>query len=127
MQSDNLVKPRILIADDEESHRTLLTLILEEEGWDVREAKNGKEALEKILKEQPEVLILDNHMPELTGVEVYQHLQEKGIKLAVIMVSSCVKIEEIASSLGIFYFLNKPFDIPDLINMINCAYKNFLT
>jgi two-component system response regulator (stage 0 sporulation protein F) len=125
MKQKNSEKRTVLIADDEEGNRILLTFILEQEGWEVSEARNGKEALEKVFKEQPDLLILDNRMPELTGVEVYQYLQEHGIKLAVVMVTSHLNLKELALSLGLLYYLEKPFDIPDFLKIIESAYENF--
>ncbi|MER3492470.1 MAG: two-component system response regulator [Mastigocladus sp. ERB_26_2] len=118
-------KRTVLIADDQESYRFLFTFILEQEGWEVSVAKNGREALEKVLKQQPDLLILDNRMPELTGAEVCQCLQLHGIKLAVVMVSSHTNLKTLASSLGIFYFLEKPFEISDFMKIIESAYENF--
>jgi two-component system, response regulator, stage 0 sporulation protein F len=122
----NLGKRKVLIADDDDDSRTMLALLLEHEGWEVREARNGQEALEKVTQEQPDVLILDNRMPELTGVEVYQQLQERGIKLAVVLATAYGYLEELASSLGITYFITKPFDLDKLLNIVESAYQSSL-
>ncbi|BAY25333.1 response regulator receiver domain protein [Calothrix sp. NIES-2100] len=126
MKKQNLERPRILIADDEENYRNLLTLILDNQGWKVSQASNGKEAIEKVLSLQPDLLILDYRMPGLTGAQVYRYLQLNGINLPVVLVSSEFELQKLASSLGIVHFLNKPFDIQDLLTMIQSAYDNFL-
>jgi two-component system, response regulator, stage 0 sporulation protein F len=126
MNNRNIKKRKVLIADDDDDSRAMLTFLLEEEGWEVKEAKNGKEALEKVIQEQPDLLILDNRMPELTGVEVYQHLQAEGIKLAVILATAYGYLNELAESLGIPYFISKPYDIPQLLKIIESAYENSL-
>lgn len=123
MKSDNSKKPRVLIADDEEYYRILLTLILEEQGWEVSTAKNGTEALAQVLYMQPDLLILDYQMPKLTGGEVYQNLKLKGIKLPVVLVSGEMELEKLASSLGILHFLHKPFELREFITTIQSAYK----
>lgn len=126
MKTDNLVTRRVLIADDDNDSRVLLAFLLEQEGWEVKQAKDGKEALEKVFQEQPDLLILDHRMPEFTGSEVYQHLQRRGISLTIVLVTAYGYLEELSSSLGISYFVSKPFDIPDLLNIIESAYKKSL-
>ncbi|MFM6190409.1 MAG: response regulator [Planktothrix sp.] len=127
MNTQNAKKRKVVIADDDDASRAILTFILEEEGWEVKEAKDGKEAVEKTIDEEPDLLILDNRMPELTGAEVYHKLQLQGIKLAVILATGYGELESLATSLGISYFISKPFDIPELLIMIESAYANSLT
>ncbi|MCC5637064.1 response regulator [Nostoc sp. CHAB 5844] len=119
-------KCRVLIADDDECLQVLLTFLLEQEGWEVKQASDGKEALEKVLQWQPNLLILDYQMPKLTGAEVYQKLQLQGIELVVVLISSYIDLEKLAASLGIVYYLPKPFEIPDFLKIINLAYENLI-
>jgi two-component system response regulator (stage 0 sporulation protein F) len=126
MKSINLAKRRVIIADDEESNRVLMNIVLEQDGWEVSQAEDGQETLEKVLQWQPSVLILDYHMPKLTGAEVYQQLQLYGIKIAVVLVSSFIHLEEVARRLGIVYYLYKPFDITEFLKLINLAYANLI-
>ncbi len=65
-------------------------------------------------------------MPKLTGGEVYQHLQLHEIKLEVVLISSYTELGKLALSLGIVYYLNKPFEIPDFLKTINSAYERLL-
>lgn len=126
MNSKNSGKRKVLIADDDDDSRVMLSFLLEEEGWEVKEAKNGKEALEIVIQERPDLLILDNRMPELTGVEVYQQLQAQGINVAIVLATAHGYLDELASSLGIAHFISKPYDIPQLLKTIESAYKNSL-
>ena len=126
MMDKSLKKLKALIADDEDSNQICFTVALEKEGWEVKQAKDGQEAIEKILAWQPDILILDQQMPKLTGAEVYQYLQLQGIKLAVVMVSGDSKLEKIASYLGITYYLQRPFDMVEFIQTIDSAYQNFI-
>lgn len=116
---------KILIADDDEDSRILLSFVLEQEGWDVSEARDGKEALEKVIQCQPDVLVLDNRMPELTGTEVYQRLKAEGINLGVVLATAYGELAELAESLNIVHFISKPFDIPELLACIESAYQDF--
>ncbi|RUT10152.1 hypothetical protein DSM106972_006470 [Dulcicalothrix desertica PCC 7102] len=126
MKYKNLEKPKAIIADDEGNNRLCLTFLLEQEGWEVNQAQDGIEAIEKVLKWQPDLLILDYQMPKLTGVEVYEHLQLYEIKPAVVLISANSELKKIAYRLGIAYYLHKPFDIAEFMKTINSAYKNYL-
>ncbi|MTJ10310.1 MULTISPECIES: response regulator [unclassified Anabaena] len=121
MKFNHLEKRKVVIADDDEDSRMLLAFLLEDEGWLVEQAKNGKEAIEKVVQEKPHLLILDNRMPELTGTQVYQQLQGQKIDLTTILVTAYGDIEELASSLGIVHFLRKPIDISELLLIIESA------
>ncbi|MBD2292611.1 response regulator [Anabaena sphaerica FACHB-251] len=127
MMNKNLDNRKIVIADDDDDSREMLAFLLEQEGWEVKEAKDGKEALEIVVKYQPNLLILDNRMPELTGVEVFQQLQLEGISLAVIFATAYGYSEELASSLGISHWVTKPYDIPQLLETIESAWENSVT
>lgn len=123
MNNKNIEKRKVVIADDDDDSRTMLAFILEDEGWEVKEAKNGTEAIKTTLQEQPDLLILDNRMPDLTGAEVYQKLQLEGIKLTVVLATAYGELEELAATLGITYFISKPFDISKLLTIIESAYE----
>lgn len=124
MNNQNIRTRKVVIADDDIDSRTMLALILADEGWEVKEAQDGKEAIEITLKEKPDLLILDNRMPELTGVEVYQQLQLKGIKQTVVLATGYGDLKDLALSMGITHFISKPFDILELLTIIESAYES---
>lgn len=125
MTPEKLTKGKLLIADDDDDSRMMLAFLLEDEGWQVAEARNGKEAVEKVLQQQPDVLILDNRMPELTGAEVYQRIREKGSNIPVVLITAFSDLEELASSLGVRYYLRKPLDFPEVLAKIESAYLEY--
>ncbi|HLO84735.1 MAG TPA: response regulator [Nostocaceae cyanobacterium] len=122
MNNQNLDKRTVLIADDDDDSREMLAFLLEQEGWVVKEAKDGQEAIEKVINEKPDLLILDNRMPEITGVEVYQELKTKGMNIPIVFATAYGYPEELATFLGVSYFITKPYDIPDLLSTIESAY-----
>jgi len=124
MTTEKLEIRKILIADDDDDSRIMLSFILEQEGWDVSEARNGQEALEKVMQDHPHVLVLDNRMPELTGAEVYQRLKEAGVKLGVVFATAYEDLNGLAQGLNIVHYVRKPFDIPELIACIESAYSD---
>ncbi len=66
----------ILIVDDQDDLRELLKLNLRYENFEIEEAKNGKEAIQKALIKPPDIILLDIMMPEMDGWQVYQALKD---------------------------------------------------
>ena len=79
---------KILIVDDEESIRFLYKEELEEEGYIVECAKNGKEALEKLIVFKPDLISLDIKMPVMDGIEALKRIREKERRLPIILCSA---------------------------------------
>ena len=112
----NMMKYKVLIADDEEGVRDLCTAIAEDEGYEVITAMDGIDALQKIREEIPDVILLDVRMPEMDGLEVFQKLKEDFIDAPVIFItafgSSDLAIE--AMKQGAYDYITKPFDIDEI-------------
>ena len=85
--------PKILIVDDEKAIRRTLKEILEYEKYDIEEAEDGEIGLEKIEKNNYDVIILDVKMPKKDGIEVLTEMQQKGIETPVIVLSGHGNIE----------------------------------
>lgn len=109
---------KILIADDDADIRRMLRFHLEDRGFELVIARNGAEALEMILVENPDAVILDVMMPELTGWEVLKYLRTKDAfkELPVLMLTGIGEsLNETTSPLfGASAFLDKPFDLDDV-------------
>lgn len=78
-------RPRILVADDEPNIRLLYKADLEEEGYEVHLARDGKEVLERIDEIDPDLVVLDIRMPGMDGVETLARLVDKKRTLPVIL------------------------------------------
>src|SRR6185295_4290960 len=109
----------ILLVDDDSDTRNILRLRLEREfGFRVAEAGNGREAVDLVRREPPDMVILDWFIPGLTGIEVLTHLREHdpAAALPVIMMSGAdlPGIEAKAKALGALAFLRKPIDFGEL-------------
>ena len=113
----------VLVVDDEPEIRTSLRGILAEEGLRVLEAEDGRQALDVINRESPELVILDVWMPEVDGLQLLQHLHEAALAPAVIMISGHGNIETAvkATKLGAFDFIEKPFSLDGLLRVVNRA------
>lgn len=114
---------KILILDDEKSIRSTLREILEYEKFEVEEAGDGKEGLDKILKNSYDVVLCDIKMPQLDGIEVLEKARESGIDSQFIMISAHGTIETAvdATKKGAYDFVQKPPDLNRLLLTIRNA------
>lgn len=72
---------KVLVVDDECDARAFVRAIMEGEGWEVSEAVNGVEGLEKIASEQPDLVVLDVQMPEKDGFQVWADIAARNINI----------------------------------------------
>jgi DNA-binding NtrC family response regulator len=106
------MKHRILIADDEESARTGLASLLSTWGYDVDEAVDGKDALERAAEFHPSVVIADMIMPGLDGLSLLKPLSELDPAAVVILLTGHATVESAVSAMkdGAYDYLTKPLD-----------------
>ncbi|MFN4144447.1 MAG: sigma-54-dependent transcriptional regulator [Runella sp.] len=116
---------RILIVDDEKSIRAALRDILEYEGYEVEEAKDGEEGLGMILKNYYDVALCDIKMPKLEGLEVLLKAGEAGRATQFIMISAYGNIENAveATKRGAYDFITKPPDLNRLLISVRNAIE----
>jgi len=81
-------KPDVLIVDDEPQVREIVATYLEREGFSVRSASDGQQALEEIAAKRPDAMVLDLMLPEVSGLEVLQRLRAGGDEVPVIVLSA---------------------------------------
>jgi len=109
----------ILIVDDEEDILTFLSAVLTDEGFPVRTARNGREALNAVRESPPALMILDLMMPGINGIEVLEALRSGQFDHAppVLVLSAKSSHKDIleALELGARDFVPKPFDLDDLL------------
>jgi DNA-binding NtrC family response regulator len=120
------MKPRVLVADDEESSRQGLASLLETWGYEVAVATEGQEALEKTLTFLPAVAIVDLVMPGLDGLELLKLLQAEAPFAAIIILTGHGTVETAVSAMkqGAYDYLTKPVDISRLRVLIEKALAN---
>nr|MBA2499088.1 response regulator [Chitinophagaceae bacterium] len=105
----------ILVVDDEESIRSLLHQELNDAGYLVEEASNGKEALESIRKNRPDLILLDIMMPELNGFDLAAILKNDPLTMDIpIIVLSIVQDKARGFRIGVDRYLTKPIDTAQL-------------
>lgn len=106
----------ILIVDDEQSYRQLLSLVFEGDGHSIRTASNGREAVDLVNEEAPDVIVSDVRMPDMDGIEMLRAVRETHADLGVVFMTAHASVESAreAFKLGADDFVTKPFDVEEL-------------
>jgi two-component system nitrogen regulation response regulator NtrX len=119
----------ILIIDDNSDIRFLISSLLKDHGFFIRQAANYNQALTEIDKKLPDVAIIDVKLDkgDNDGIELLTHIKKKDIDVPVIIISGHANIKMAVDSLksGAFEFIQKPFDSQRLINFVNRAVENY--
>ena len=113
-----LVK-RALVCEDDAAIRTLVTRVVQREGFSVDAVVDGAEALDKIGSDGYDLIIIDLMMPRVSGMEVLRHLREERpahLKHAIVMTAAADAVAAFIEP--ICTFLPKPFDINRLRNVV---------
>jgi CheY-like chemotaxis protein len=114
---------KILVADDEEHIVMILKDSLEFSGFQVVTAYNGEEALERVEKDAPDLIVLDIGMPKLDGWEVCRRLKSeektKGIPIIILTAYAQTSDQRKGSQLGADRFVTKPCDLTYLVEEIH--------
>jgi len=112
-----MIPKRILIVDDEENFRHMLSVILKKEDYDVETAPNGEEGLKKLALSQFDQILCDIRMPHMDGMEFLKEAQKMGIEGTIIMMSAYGTIDTAieAMKLGAYDYISKPFKPDEII------------
>ena len=120
-------KPKILIADDSKQNVKLLRVILTASEYDVIEAYDGEEALEKAKGEHPDLILLDIMMPKVTGYEVCQKLRsdETTKNIPIVMITALHEMDARIKGIeaGADDFISKPFNKIELLARIKSLLR----
>ncbi len=116
---------KVLVVDDEPGICDLVCLNLESEGYEVTCANSGHEAMEKIKREHPDLIVLDIMMPEIDGWEVLSHLKADPATSGIPVILLSAKSEEVSKLLGFKLgaddYVTKPFSVKELTARIGIA------
>jgi two-component system nitrogen regulation response regulator GlnG len=110
-------KSRVLVADDEEEIRKILSNILEKEGFEVITASDGEQAMQKICSDIPDAVLLDVCMPGLNGMEVLKKIKAIEENLPVVLITAYVDTHQTVEAMkeGAYDYLAKPFDNNEVV------------
>jgi len=119
---ETLMSKNTLIIDDDEMSRGLLRMVLEYDGCHCAEAEDGSRGLSLLESQTFDVVILDNVMPGMTGMEFlnrFQHISQNP-DVPIIMVTGFIsdEIREKATRLGAYAIIEKPYDFGELRSMV---------
>lgn len=114
---------RILVVDDSMFQRRIIGTPLKAEGYEISEAVNGRDGIEKIQQTNPDLILLDILMPEMDGFQVLKELHTLGNTIPVIMLTSDVQdtTRDECLALGALAFVNKPVKTEELLPVIHSA------
>ncbi len=113
---------RVLVVDDSDVIRTLIAVNLEMEGFEVIQAADGQEALEKVIDVRPDVITIDVKMPRLDGFDTVERLRAdpRTHDLKIAMVTACAQVDDLrrGEKIGVDAYVTKPFDPTALVRTV---------
>jgi CheY-like chemotaxis protein len=112
---------RVLVVEDEGTLRGFLVEALGDEGYDVRAAEHGREALEALAHWQPNVIVLDLMMPVMDGWTFRREQRARGLALGVplVLLSAVADLDSQSAQLGASAVISKPFDLGAFLDTID--------
>ena len=109
----------VLVVYDCEDNLLLMKLLLQGEGYKVKSADSGRKGLAEISKQCPDLIVLDLMMPDISGLEVIQHLKDKyctsNIPIILLTANSNIQHQDVKYADAVCY---KPFDIYTILRKI---------
>ncbi len=122
-------KPLVLVADDDATHRKVIQKVLEESGFRVITAPNGKDAIDQVATFNPDVILLDVEMPEMDGFAVCEIIRarkaDREIPIFIMTSRDDPESVERAYTVGATDFLTKPIALPVLPHRIRYILRTF--
>lgn len=121
---------RVLIIDDSGYMRQMIRITLEKAGYEVvGEAGNGETAIDLCYGLEPDLITLDNILPDMHGLDILQAIREDGIESKVVMVSALgqASIVDEARELGAINYVVKPFEPEKLVHVVDSMFVQHAT
>src|SRR5882672_2238204 len=117
IDSSNGAGGRILVVDDEASIVDAVATALRYEGFEVDEARTGREALSAAVQLEPDLVVLDWMLPDLEGIEVGRRLRAQGLKTAILFLTAKDAVENKVEALraGGDDYVTKPFSLAEIV------------
>jgi two-component system OmpR family response regulator len=123
--SANVAAQRILVIDDEPSIVDAVATALRYEGYEVEEAATGRDALEAVIRHEPDLVVLDWMLPDIEGIEVGRRLRERGFKTAILFLTAKDATENKVDALraGGDDYVTKPFSLAEIVARIQAILR----
>lgn len=113
---------KILVADDEDTIREIITLYLKKEGFTVYEARDGQEALDIETAHRPDLLLLDIMLPKMSGLEICESI-ERDVPVIFLTARTAENDKMIGFSLGADDYITKPFSPREVIARVKAVLR----
>ena|SRR5436190_20848827 len=117
-----LITPRLLITDDDRDFRETVAGVLNDRGFETLQAGDGEEALDLVSRQEVHLLLLDMHMPRLSGLETIERLRSRELILPLpwILMSAALDDQIVAQAraAAAFSILPKPLRLPELTGAV---------
>ena len=115
---------RILLVDDEQSIQTLLSYPLRKEGYDVVQATDGRQALDRFDEQAFDLVVLDLMLPRIDGLEVCRRLRSKSSVPIIMLTAKSEEIDKVVGlELGADDYITKPFSLREFSSRIKAALR----
>lgn len=128
-ESDAGIRKKILIVDDNQDSRELVRKILAKDGYRLFEAVDGEDALHKIIKEKPDLVLMDISMPKIDGLELTHRVKKdeelRDIKIVALTAHAMPQDRERALSLGCLDYITKPINVREFAGLIKRLLTDF--
>ncbi len=120
---------KILVYDDDKDILEVISAILKMRGFDVECRNHCRDMPGDIDAHEPDVILMDNWLPDIGGVKAIQYLKNHEIfkHIPVIFFSANSHVEELAKEAGADYMLKKPFELKELQNMVTLAAETTIS
>jgi len=115
----------VLVTDDERSVRSAVRRALALEGYRVSEAEHGRQALDQVVRDRPDAIVLDVLMPEVDGLEVCRILRDRGDSIPILMLTARDEVSHRVAGLdaGADDYLVKPFALEELLARLRALLR----
>jgi len=115
---------RILLVDDEQSIQTLLSYPLRKEGYDVVQATDGRQALDRFDEQAFDLVVLDLMLPKVDGLEVCRRLRNRSSVPIIILTAKSEEIDKVVGlELGADDYITKPFDLEEFLARVQAVLR----
>lgn len=128
MSDNSSINRRLLLVDDEDNILSALTRAFNSEGYTIYKASNAKQGLELLEKHEIAVIISDQRMPGMTGIEFLTKVKQSHPHIIRLILSGFTDVESILKAINegaIYRFLTKPWDIDLLKTNVNDAFEYY--
>jgi len=118
---------KVLIVDDQNGIRVLLTEVFGSDGYKTYQASNGRLALEIVRRDRPDVVLLDMKIPGMDGLEILKQIKKIDAGVKVIMMTAYGELDMIkeATECGALMHFTKPFDIDELRSAVSSVLRGY--